>query len=110
MASDMAQREQEIFAGALELEPSARPVYLEAVCAGDSALHARIEALLVRHESAGSILDRTGAAELLRAMGSGAGRTVVSGTGRGRRGAWALVIGLVVVLGAVFVGVLAGVW
>src|SRR5688500_6480171 len=47
-----------IFGKALELEPAARPEYLDEACAGDPALRARIDGLLAAHGQAGACLRR----------------------------------------------------
>jgi eukaryotic-like serine/threonine-protein kinase len=49
--------ERTLFLEALEQDdPAKRSAYLEAACAGDSALRFRVEALLKSHEGAGSFL------------------------------------------------------
>jgi serine/threonine protein kinase/WD40 repeat protein len=51
-----------IFGQALELEPAARPTYLDEACAGDPALRARIDGLLAAHGQAGEFMRRPVAA------------------------------------------------
>jgi serine/threonine protein kinase len=51
-----------IFGRALELEPAARPTYLDEACVGDPALRARIDGLLVAHGQAGEFMARPAAA------------------------------------------------
>ena len=64
-----------MFQEALERDLAARPAFLDASCAGDAELRARVEALLAAHDEAGSFLesptqvDRV-AAEVLGAAGS----------------------------------------
>jgi len=49
--------EREIFLAVLDLpDPAARAQYLEAACGGDPARRARVEALLLSHDTAGSFL------------------------------------------------------
>ena len=43
-------REEALFALALEKPAEKRPAFLDAVCEGDTALRARLEALLAAHE------------------------------------------------------------
>ncbi|HEX3451154.1 MAG TPA: hypothetical protein VHS97_23065 [Isosphaeraceae bacterium] len=51
--------ERELFLATLELpDPRARALYLDKACAGDSALRARVEALLKSHDEAGSFLNK----------------------------------------------------
>lgn len=47
-----------IFGNALELEPAARPVYLDEACAGDPGLRARIDELLDAHGRVGEFMDQ----------------------------------------------------
>ncbi|HEY8994118.1 MAG TPA: serine/threonine-protein kinase, partial [Lacunisphaera sp.] len=51
-------RDDDIFAEALELPPSKRKVFLDSACANDLILRARIEALLLGHEAAKSFLEQ----------------------------------------------------
>jgi WD40 repeat protein len=46
-----------IFTAALDNAPAARAAYLDEACAGDTALRARVEALLGAHEQAGHFLE-----------------------------------------------------
>jgi hypothetical protein len=48
--------ERDVFEAALELLPENRPAYLDGVCADDAALRPRLEALLIKHDGAGSFL------------------------------------------------------
>ncbi len=50
-------REDDIFAEALELPPAERGAFLDRVCGQDPILRARIEALLLGHEAAKSFLE-----------------------------------------------------
>jgi eukaryotic-like serine/threonine-protein kinase len=94
------QTVREIFRGALELEPTARPPYLDRACGGDRELCAEVESLLAAHGEAGEFLEprsavgepgrtapgpepaedaegrRVGAWELSRRIGSGGMGTV----------------------------------
>src|SRR5262245_64695740 len=45
-----------IFGMALELEPAARPAYLDDACAGDPGLRARIDGRLAAHGQAGEFM------------------------------------------------------
>jgi serine/threonine protein kinase/tetratricopeptide (TPR) repeat protein len=49
--------ERDLFEAALELPPEDRGGYLDGVCGGDAALRQRLEALLSRHDRAGSFLE-----------------------------------------------------
>jgi WD40 repeat protein/serine/threonine protein kinase len=49
--------ERELFEAALELPPADRPAFLDGHCAGDAALRQRLEALLAKHDQAGSFLE-----------------------------------------------------
>src|SRR5581483_3956460 len=51
-----------IFGKALELDPAARPAYLDEACAGDPDLRARIDGLLAAHGQAGEFMRRPAAA------------------------------------------------
>jgi eukaryotic-like serine/threonine-protein kinase len=81
-------RDDDIFAEALELPPAERKAYLDRVCGHDIILRARIEALLLGHEAAQSFLEeplamrpaplpeekagaRIGAYTLVRRLGEG---------------------------------------
>jgi serine/threonine protein kinase/regulator of sirC expression with transglutaminase-like and TPR domain len=58
-------QEQAIFIEALEMEdPAERAAFLCRACAGDTALRARIERLLQRHETAGQFLESPAAAPI----------------------------------------------
>ncbi len=48
-----------VFAGAVELDPAERSRYLEAECAGDAALRARVEAMLRADAVGHEVLDQT---------------------------------------------------
>ncbi|HEV8542920.1 MAG TPA: hypothetical protein VGR78_11055, partial [Verrucomicrobiae bacterium] len=51
--SDTTDREQEIFAEALELtSPEARAAFLQGACGRDAELHQRIDSLLASYSSA----------------------------------------------------------
>ena len=49
-------REEALFALALEKPAEKRPAFLDAVCEGDAALRARLEALLAAHEQPETLL------------------------------------------------------
>src|SRR5688572_15556418 len=50
--------EREIFQGAIDnLDPAQRQAYLDQACGTDAALRARIEALLLSHQSASHFLE-----------------------------------------------------
>src|SRR6185295_10976112 len=49
-------REEALFALALEKPAEKRPAFLDAVCEGDTALRARLEALLAAHEQPETLL------------------------------------------------------
>lgn len=51
--SDSFEREQEIFAQALELEPSKRAAFLDEACGGDAELREQVESLLFAMDEAG---------------------------------------------------------
>ncbi len=51
--------ELELFEAALERSPQERAAFLDQACAGDENLRKRLEALLARHEQAGSFLEAT---------------------------------------------------
>src|SRR5262245_18062872 len=50
--------EREVFEAALELPPQDRPAFLDAACRGEGALRQRLEALLGKHDQAGSFLEQ----------------------------------------------------
>src|SRR5262245_47608520 len=50
--------ERELFEAALELPPEDRAGFLAGACGGDAALRQRLEALLDKHDQAGSFLER----------------------------------------------------
>ncbi len=49
--------EEELFHAALALPPAKRASFLDEACAGNATFRAAVEALLLAHESPGSILD-----------------------------------------------------
>jgi hypothetical protein len=49
--------ERELFEAALDQEPDDRAAFLDRACAGTPAIRKRLEALLARHEQAGSFLE-----------------------------------------------------
>src|SRR5262249_13324590 len=49
--------EREVFEAALELPPENRATFLDGACGGDAALRQRLEALLSKHDQAGSFLE-----------------------------------------------------
>jgi WD40 repeat protein/serine/threonine protein kinase len=49
--------ERDVFEAALELSPENRVAYLASVCEGDAALRQRLDALLSKHDRAGSFLE-----------------------------------------------------
>src|SRR5262245_55360803 len=49
--------ERDLFEAALELPPERRAAYLDGVCGSDAALRQRLEALLGKHDRAGSFLE-----------------------------------------------------
>ena len=51
-------RDDDIFAEALELPAPERAAFLDRVCAGDATRRARLEALLAGHEAAQSYLEQ----------------------------------------------------
>jgi eukaryotic-like serine/threonine-protein kinase len=53
---------EEVFQGALGREAGERLAFLEGACAADAGLRREVESLLVAHEKAGGILDRSRAA------------------------------------------------
>ena len=46
-----------MFDAAIELPPERRAAYVQKTCAGDDALHQRVEAFLCAHELAGAFMD-----------------------------------------------------
>src|SRR5215472_7910130 len=50
--------ERDVFEAALELPPENRVAYLDGVCGADAALRQRLEALLRKHDRAGSFLEQ----------------------------------------------------
>src|SRR6266542_2367304 len=50
--------EREVFEAALELSPEIRTAFLDSACGGDTALRQRLEALLSKHDQAGSFLEQ----------------------------------------------------
>ncbi len=50
-------RDDEIFAEAIELPLADRAAFLDRACAGDAALRARVDALLAGHDAAGAFLE-----------------------------------------------------
>ena len=52
-------RDDEIFSDALELPPGERAAFLDRACAGDSALRARVDALLTSYDTAANFLERS---------------------------------------------------
>jgi WD40 repeat protein/serine/threonine protein kinase len=62
------QREEEIFAGAVQLPPDQRAAYLDEVCAADPVLRRRIEALLGALERASPLLKEPALPEPGRAL------------------------------------------
>jgi serine/threonine protein kinase len=49
--------ERDVFEAALELAPENRAAYLDGICGGDTGLRHRLEALLSKHDQAGSFLE-----------------------------------------------------
>ena len=56
MGTSANQREEKLFAAAIELQPSQRRAYLSEACADDLELRKKIESLLQAHDEAGSFL------------------------------------------------------
>lgn len=52
-----SKRAEEVFAAALDLEPTRRPAYLDQACADDPALRREVESLLASYDSADSFLE-----------------------------------------------------
>jgi len=68
MTPERWQKIDQLFAEALEQEPSRRAAFLARVCAGDQRLHREVASLLAAHEQSSSGIDAPGldkAAELL---------------------------------------------
>lgn len=81
-------RDDEIFAEALELPPAARAAFVARSCDGDPALRARVEALLAAHDRAGGFMVEPAVGNLLLAaeeqLGDVIGRyTLVKKIGEG---------------------------
>jgi serine/threonine protein kinase/tetratricopeptide (TPR) repeat protein len=55
-------RTKQLFSDALQLEPTARAVFLSETCGDDTALRAEVESLLESHDRADSFLESAGAA------------------------------------------------
>src|SRR5262249_46520255 len=49
--------ERDLFEAALELPPESRAAFLDGACGSDAALRQRLEALLSKHDQAGSFLE-----------------------------------------------------
>jgi serine/threonine protein kinase len=78
MLVDLA-RAKELFLAVLEMSAAERAAYLETACAGDSALHQRIVAMLQTHANSGELLSRA-PAEILADCGmAGADATTAFG-------------------------------
>lgn len=70
--------EREIFLSALEIEdPAVRQAHVQAACAGDSALQARVESLLTLNESQSPFLETPVAQQMAGEIDADSGRTVV---------------------------------
>jgi len=54
MSSERWQRVKELFAAALETEPSRRPAFLDRACADDLSLRSELDGLLAADEEAGT--------------------------------------------------------
>ena len=107
--------EESIFEEALNLPPQARAAFLKAVCAGDAALHVRIEKLLKSHTGAGSFLQRlvplTADEPLVERPGTIIGAFIISTLTNGLRilsvqQEWQLVVTGTIVILAVFLDIL----
>src|SRR5262249_25972929 len=61
---ETAMSERELFEAALELPAQDRAGYLDGVCGADAALRQRLEALLSKHDRAGSFLEQPAAGPL----------------------------------------------
>ncbi len=73
--------EETIFAAALERPPAERAAFLDTACAGDSALRARVEALLRAHDAARSFMESPPAADLASAVTQQAPRVIDAAVG-----------------------------
>jgi len=62
--TDRWQRVKELFAAALECDPSKRRALLNEACAGDNELRAEVESLLEAHEQSGDFIEQPAAAGL----------------------------------------------
>ena len=49
--------ERELFEAAVDLPPADRPAFLDGHCGGDAAMRCRLDALLAKHDRAGSFLE-----------------------------------------------------
>ncbi|MBD3868597.1 MAG: serine/threonine protein kinase [Acidobacteria bacterium] len=56
MSTPRSQQVREIFEQTLDLPPEQRPAFLDEACAGDTALRAKVQALLDAHEESGDFL------------------------------------------------------
>jgi Tol biopolymer transport system component len=57
MTAQHWQQIKELFHTAIELEPAARPAFLDRACAGDKSLQSEVEALIAAHEQEGAFID-----------------------------------------------------
>src|SRR5438445_13443952 len=57
MDPDWWQRLNELFLAAIEQDPARRAAFLDEACAGNPALRAEVESLVVSHEQAGRFLE-----------------------------------------------------
>ncbi|MFN8546426.1 MAG: protein kinase [Candidatus Eisenbacteria bacterium] len=64
MTTDRTAKTEALFHGALELDPAARPSFLEQACAGDVVLRAEVESLLDARSRAGVLFERSAAQHL----------------------------------------------
>ena len=86
MTPERLERVKQLFKAALELEPAARPAYLDSACTGDAELRAEVAQLLAEDEITGGLLEkpfipvppvplspgiRLGPYEILSAIGAG---------------------------------------
>lgn len=58
MADSLDRTESSLFAAAIELQPEEQAAFLNRECAGNTALRARLDALLIAHNRRGHLLDR----------------------------------------------------
>lgn len=58
MTPEFWQRIRDVFDAAVELQPDARPAYLESACAGDAVLLAEVRSLLASLDDAGSFIEK----------------------------------------------------